>query len=76
LSLAGQAQRGLGDRLEHDEGYAQAARAAVAVAAGVHPGHRKLDVVERSPSACSDESIDLTQRRSRFLVPVDRGIDG
>ena len=43
---------------------------------GVHPGHRKLDVVERSSSACSDQCVDLTQRRARSVVPADRGIDG
>ena len=43
---------------------------------GVHAGHRKLDVVERSSSACSDQCVDLTQRRARFMVPADRGIDG
>lgn len=49
--LAGQALRGLGDRLEHGEGYSGTARSAVAVTPGVHPKQGQLDVGECSSSA-------------------------
>jgi hypothetical protein len=42
--LAGQAQRCVRDRLEHNEGYVHPARAAVAVAASVDAGKGQLDV--------------------------------
>jgi hypothetical protein len=63
--MAAQAQRGLGDRLEHGEGDVGTARTAAAVVAGPDPGQRKLDVVERAPGAGLDEGLHLAHRRCR-----------
>jgi hypothetical protein len=72
--LAGRAHGGCRNRLEHDEGDGDAAYAAAAVVAGVHPRQGQLDVGEGSSSARSDEGFYFTPCQHRVLVPIGRVI--
>jgi hypothetical protein len=66
--LAGQAQRGLRNRLEHHERDAGTAYPAVAVVAGAHPGQGQLDVGERSSGAGGEERLHFTSCQHRFML--------
>ena len=69
-SMAGEAHGRLGNRLEHRQRDAAAARSAVAVATSTHPVEGDLDVVERPPSTGRDQRIHSAQGTRRLRHPV------
>jgi hypothetical protein len=69
---ARQAQGGLGNRLEHDEGDACPARSTEAVTPCCHPDQGQFDVGKGSSGTCRNDGIYLTKSRFRFWI---RGVD-
>lgn len=68
LPVAGQAHRGLRNRLEHDKRNGRAACTAVAVSPAAHTGQGQFDVVERPSSTGSDDRVHFSQSRRGVAV--------